>query len=324
MKSSGPTRLFFATDLHASERAFRKFVNAAKFYNVNVLVLGGDVVGKMVVPIIDLGGGRFRAEYGDQTHIVESQAALTQLQERLGLIGAYFQVMSPDEYQNLAHDSKAVHNLFQQLARERLSKWMEFAQDRLQGTGIRCFVMGGNDDAPEILQVMDDAASDVIVPCEGRVVHLDEQHSMISLGYSTPTPWHTPREISEAVMSEKIEAMLAQVADSSHCVFNLHDPPINSSLDVCAQVAEGNPPRIVLNGGKPVMHNAGSTAVRGAIEKYQPILSLHGHIHESRGTKRIGRTLCVNPGSEYAEGILRGVIVTLKDGKLQGHQLTAG
>lgn len=318
------TRLFFATDLHASERAFRKFVNAAKFYDVNVLVLGGDVVGKLVVPILRLKNGRFEARYGDQTHLVETQEDMGKLQERLGMMGFYFRVMGEDEFKTLMHNRGAIHALFQELARERLSKWIEFAEERLKGTGTQCFVIGGNDDAPEILQVLYDAKSRVMISCDERVVMLDEKHSMISLGYSTPTPWHTPREISEEVMSDKIEAMMAQVTDPSHCIFNLHDPPVNSSLDVCAQVQEGNPPRLVLKGGKPVMHNAGSKAVRRAIEKYQPMLSLHGHIHESRGTVRIGRTLCVNPGSEYGEGILRGVIATLQDGKLQGHQLTAG
>lgn len=318
------TRLFFATDLHASERAFRKFVNAAKFYDANALVLGGDVVGKMIVPILRLKNGRYQATYADQTHVAETQDALTRMQEHLGTLGAYFRVMDEDEYQTLARTRGATRDLFQTLARERLERWFAFAEERLGGTGVKCFWMGGNDDAPEILSVLRERKSDVMMPCDERVVMLDKQHSMISVGYSTPTPWHTPREISEAVMQEKIEAMMARVADPSRCIFNLHDPPINSSLDVCARVQEGTPPRLVLEGGRPVMHNAGSVSVRAAIETYQPLLSMHGHIHESRGTVRIGRTLCVNPGSEYSEGILRGLIANLENGKLKGHQLTAG
>ncbi len=317
------TRVFFATDLHGSERAFRKFVNAAKFYDVNVLVLGGDVVGKRIVPILRLKNSRYQATYGDQTHVVETEAELSKMQENLGIMGAYFCVLDEDEYAQLAYDQSAIRELFHALARDRLRRWIEFAEERLRGTGVQCLMMGGNDDAPEILSALYETKSDVMIPCEERVVMLDAQHSMISLGYSTPTPWHTPREISEAQMQEKIGAMMAQVTDPSRCVFNLHDPPFNSSLDVCARV-EGTPPRLVLKGGEPVMHNAGSTAVRDAIVSYQPIVSLHGHIHESPGTIRIGRTLCVNPGSEYAEGILRGLIANIENGKLKGHQLTAG
>jgi len=65
-------------------------------------------------------------------------------------------------------------------------------------------------------------------------------------------------------------------------------------------------------------------AVREAIEKYKPLLGLHGHIHESRGVVNIGRTLCINPGSEYGEGIIRGAIVDLAKDKVLSYQLTSG
>ncbi len=322
--SSLLTRLFFATDLHASERAFRKFINAAKFYNATVLVLGGDVVGKLVVPILRVGNGKYRATFGDQTHHVETQAELKKMQELLGMMGFYFCVMEEEEFRALSHNGNAIQKLFHDLARERLTQWIEFAEARLKETGTKCFVMGGNDDALDILQVLYDSPSDFMIPCEDRVVTLDSQHTMISLGYSMPTPWHTPREISDDALGRKIDALVKQVPDVSRCIFNLHDPPKDSSLDLCAMVEEGDPPRYILKGGQPVMHGAGSQSVRRALETYQPLASLHGHIHESPGVIRIGKTLCVNPGSEYSEGILRGVILILQDGKLRGHQLTAG
>jgi len=73
-----------------------------------------------------------------------------------------------------------------------------------------------------------------------------------------------------------------------------------------------------------VMHGAGSKSVRRAIEKYQPLLGLHGHIHESQSVAKIGKTTCINPGSEYGEGVLRGCIVILGDGKIEGYQMTRG
>jgi Icc-related predicted phosphoesterase len=76
--------------------------------------------------------------------------------------------------------------------------------------------------------------------------------------------------------------------------------------------------------GGEVTGPVGSTAVRAAIEEHQPLLSLHGHIHESGGAVRIGRTLAINAGSEYGEGVLRGVLVTVGGGKVLRYQATTG
>jgi hypothetical protein len=64
--------------------------------------------------------------------------------------------------------------------------------------------------------------------------------------------------------------------------------------------------------------------VRKAIEKFQPLLGLHGHIHESRSAEKIGRTLCVNPGSEYGEGVMRGVVIELEENKVKDYAFTQG
>jgi Icc-related predicted phosphoesterase len=72
------------------------------------------------------------------------------------------------------------------------------------------------------------------------------------------------------------------------------------------------------------MAPAGSTAVREAIEELQPLVGLHGHIHEGRGETKIGRTLCLNPGSVYSEGVLNGVLLTLADGQVRDYQFTQG
>ena len=70
----------------------------------------------------------------------------------------------------------------------------------------------------------------------------------------------------------------------------------------------------------------GSTAVRDAVQRVQPLLSLHGHIHESRGATKIGSTLALNPGSSYEEGILQAAIVNLdpKKRKVRNYQLVNG
>lgn len=325
-KGSGKTaRLFYATDVHGSERTYRKFLNAGKFYDAQVLVMGGDIIGKLAIPIIREGDGRYRATLQGNTEHMDSEDGLKALIERLGLLGFYHKVMSEEEFRALAADQAAVDALFHTLARQRLEAWIELADTRLGGTGIRCYVTGGNDDYPSVLEVMKTSASQTFIDCEDVVVNLDDDHTMISVGNSTPTPWKTPREMPDEELARIIDGMVAKVSDLHRCVFNFHDPPFDSTLDTCPELDwTTDPPTPVAKAGQIVMHGAGSKSVRKAVETHQPMLGLHGHIHESSGAVKIGRTLCINPGSEYGEGILRGALITLSSGEIKAYQLTSG
>jgi len=318
-------RLFFATDIHGSEPTFRKFINVGKFYGVDALILGGDITGKLMIPIIDLGGKRFRASLQSQIHHL-SHEDLPDFSARLGKLGFYSSVLSQDEYAQLAEDSAAVNQLYIQKAKERLVAWIRMAEERLSGSGIYCYITGGNDDPPEVLEVLNDEAKRQVIACEQKVVTLDDDgHNMISLGYSNPTPWKTPREIEEPELSRRIAEAFTGIENCERLIFNMHVPPLNSTLDLCPMLdASTDPPKVITSGGEPVMVGAGSQAVRKAIEQYQPLLSLHGHIHESRNVAKIGRTTAVNPGSEYGEGILRGIIVSLTGDKVESTQMTSG
>jgi Icc-related predicted phosphoesterase len=215
----------------------------------------------------------------------------------------------------------------QELARERLRAWIAFAEERLADTDVRVYLTGGNDDAPAVLEVLTERESDRVVACEDRVLDLDGTHTMITVGLSTPTPWDTPREASEAEIGAAIRRSAAEVPDPSRCVFNLHCPPKDSILDRCLKLRRGAPgelPKPVREGGRFVTTGGGSLAVRDAIREYQPVVSLHGHIHESPGRLRIGRSRCFNPGSEYEKGRLEGVLVQLRDGRLTAFQHTSG
>lgn len=320
-----PTRLFFATDLHGSERTFRKFVNAGKFYDVNVIVMGGDIQGKLMIPIIREGNGRHRATVQGRVEHLETEEELKALMGKLDILGFYYKVMELDEFQSLQADPDAVHALFNELARQKLINWVSLAEERLNSTGIKCFVTGGNDDEWEVLNVMKQEPTRSFFACENEMVQVDDEHTMISIGISTPTPWKTPRETSEEELGRMIDEMALKVPDMNKAIFNFHDPPKDSTLDTCPMLDwDKDPPEQIIKGGQPVMHGAGSSAVREAIEKYKPMLGLHGHIHESQSVARIGRTTCINPGSEYAEGILRGCLVTFVDGEVQGYQMTSG
>jgi uncharacterized protein len=148
---------------------------------------------------------------------------------------------------------------------------------------------------------------------------------MISLGWSNPTPWDTPRETDEDHLSTMLEEAIAPLEDPQAAIFNIHVPPKDSTLDSCPKLDTSVwPPAPVLHAGEPEMHGAGSSAVAEAIRRHQPLLSLHGHIHESSAVNRIGRTICINPGSEYQDAALLGAIVALTPGKVVHYQLTRG
>ena len=319
------TKLFFATDLHGSERTFRKFINAGKFYDVNVIVMGGDIQGKLMIPIIREENGHHRATVQGRVEHLETEEDLKNLMGKLDILGFYYKVMEADEFQSLQANPDAVHALFNELAKQKLVNWVNLAEERLNGTGIKCFVTGGNDDEWEVLNVMKREDAKSFFACENEMVHIDDEHTMISIGISTPTPWKTPREVPEEELSVMIDEMAAKVPDMNKAIFNFHDPPKDSTLDTCPMLDwDKDPPEQIIKGGQPVMHGAGSRSVREAIEKYKPMLGLHGHIHESQSVAKLGRTTCINPGSEYAEGILRGCIVTFVDGEVQGYQMTSG
>jgi Icc-related predicted phosphoesterase len=319
------TTVFYATDVHGSERTWRKFLNAAAFYKADVLVMGGDVMGKLTIPIIREPGGTHRATIHGRVERLESDEAVARTRERIANLGFYEVLVDEDEYRAIRDDPAAIDELWRRLATERLQRWIDMAEDRLGPSGIRCYVSGGNDDLTDVMAALPASGTRSFVGCEGRIVPLDDEHPMISLPYVNPTPWQTPREAPEERLAEMIEETVAGLADPSRAIFNFHAPPVDSTLDTCPMLdASTDPPSQIVRGGQPVLYGAGSTAVRRALETHQPLLGLHGHIHESQSAARIGRTQCINPGSEYGEGVLRGCLITLGDGRVTGFQMTAG
>jgi uncharacterized protein len=318
------TRVFFATDLHASTRTFRKFLNAASAYDAQVLVLGGDVCGKVLTPIVRRPDGKHELQLHAEHRLVASERDLEKTVEALETQGHYYTFLSPEEYARIAGDESEIEALFTRLARERLASWREEAERRLAPLGVRCFVTGGNDDRPDALAALD-GDDGAMLFCEGRVTPIDDEHVMVSCGYSNPTPWDTPREVSEERLAAIIAEAVAGVDDFRNVVFNFHPPPHDSTLDLCPALdTSTDPPSPIFRGGQTIFAPAGSTAVREAIERHQPLLGLHGHIHEARGAVHVGRSLCVNPGSEYGEGYLRGCLVNLVDGEVLSYQMTSG
>jgi len=324
---SRPTRIFFAADIHGSEPTFRKFLAAGRFYDCDALVFGGDLMGKVLVPIVRE-GDTYRAHFQDRDHVLEGDGELAAFQRSLELPGFYWDVVDRDRYLALKADPLAVKGRFHERATERLRAWIALAQERLAGTGTRLYLTGGNDDEPSVLEAIDGLSTEHVVACEGELIELDREHTMITVGLSTYTPWDTPREASEDEIAAAIETEVTKVPDIGRCVFNLHCPPKDTPIDTCLKleepVAPGRLPKPVRQAGRFVTTGGGSRAVRDAIERYQPLVGLHGHIHESGGRFRLGRTQCFNPGSEYVQGTLQSWMVALRAGRMSAYQHTAG
>lgn len=314
------TKVFFCTDIHGSTVCFRKFVNASQFYGARILILGGDVTGKMVVPIARQPSGDYVTTFsGGDVHLetAEDVAAFT---KRVSNMGFYPKVMDEGDFVALKESPEAQEELFRELIRERLEEWISYTEDKLAGTDIEVYAAPGNDDFFEVDDIL--ASSERIVLLEMQVHHLTPEHEILTTAWTNQTPWNTERECSEEELGERLETMIDKVENMETCIFNTHCPPHNARIDMCPELDDEF--RVVYKMGNPVFAPAGSTAVRDAIERHEPILGLHGHIHEGRGEASIGRTLCLNPGSVYSEGILNGVLVTLANGKVRDYQFTQG
>jgi Icc-related predicted phosphoesterase len=314
-------RIYYCSDIHASRKCWKKFLAAAKFYEADVIIVGGDITGKFIVPILRQPRGHSTAKFLGVERRIETPEDMARLKTRIADTGQYSMEMTPDEQAWYAEDQGRVDELFRQLVLERVEDWLAEADDKLSGTAVRCFVSGANDDFLEV----DDAlrTSDVIEDPNGTAIELGDGYEILGMGYGNPTPWPCPRDIPEDQLAARIDEAAAKVADPGKTIFSLHVPPIGTGLDLAPRLDENL--QMVVTAAGPEMIPVGSTATRDAILKYRPLLGLHGHIHESKGIKNLGGVPVANPGSEYGEGILDGLLIDLHPKKgLRGIQLVTG
>ncbi len=312
-------RLFFATDVHGSETCWRKFLNSGKHYGVDAIVLGGDMTGKALVPVVRDGGDRWHSSLLEVRETLAGEEEVARFEEAVSRRGYYPFRTTPDELRELEASEERWHTLFHERMLATVERWMALADERLDGTGIDCFVCPGNDDQLEVDEIV--SAAKHVRLAEGRAVEIDG-FQMASTGWSNPTPWKTYREEDEPELAKRIDDVVSQVsAPPERTIFSFHCPPMASGLDDAPELTAELDLR---NAGRSTVP-VGSSAVRDAIVEHQPALSLHGHIHESRGSTRLGRTLCINPGSSYEQGQLLGAVVELDGGKkVKKFVLTSG
>jgi Icc-related predicted phosphoesterase len=316
-------RVLYAADMHGSEQVWRKFINGAQFYGADVLILGGDLTGKVLTPIVEEKPGRHVAQVFGKLERVKKERDLEELEKRLRFNGYYPYRCDADEYRRISEDEPYRMDVMRRLMAETVSRWVAVADEKLAGTTVHVYGQPGNDDESEIDTALN---GEHVTNVEGQVVRVGE-YQLLSSAWGNRSPWDTPREKDEDDLLEHFEAIASALEPGVPTIFNLHIPPYETGLDTGPEIAgKDEQGQVILkkHGGVVAEAPVGSKAVRALIEKYQPVLSLHSHIHESKNTAYLGRSLCINPGADYQDGVLCAALVELKGDEIATHQLVSG
>ena len=311
--------IFFATDIHGSEVCWRKFLNAGTFHKADVLVMGGDMTGKAMVPIVSRTVG-WDLRLQDQDYVLSTEDEVKAMEKRIADRGYYPIRLTRDEVAAWEADPALVDARFKAEMVGMVERWMALADERLKGTGIRCVVSPANDDIFELDPIIE--AAELVDLGEGNTIELDG-FTMVSTGWANPTPWNTFRELPEdrapdADRRARSPTSPTRTARSStsmrrRTARTSTTPP--SSTPTCATC-------------RAARRSCRSVRTRCATRSSSTgrSLSLHGHIHEGRGAVKIGATLAVNPGSTYEDGVLQAAIVDLdsKKGEVKRYLLING
>jgi Icc-related predicted phosphoesterase len=317
-KKETSTRILFATDMHGSEGVWRKFLNASAMLKVNVAICGGDLTGKMIVPVVQKKDGKCDYYHMGKTHTIDSSQAEKAMKDIRG-IGYYPYLTDEETYDEMVKNPKKVDEVFYEVMVSTLKSWLDLIPQKVTSE-TRVVVCPGNDDRTLVDDIVNN--HEHVINGEGKIIQVDDSHEMVSCGWVNPSPWKTAREEEDDKLEERLEKYISQAKNVESAIFNFHAPPYQTRLDEAPLLDDDLNP--IIQGGSVVMVPVGSKAVKKMIEKYQPFLGLHGHIHESSGSMKIGRTHCVNPGSEYAEGILRAFLIEFKGEKIQKLQRIEG
>lgn len=317
----GRFRILFVSDLHGSEVCFRKFLNSTTVYHPDVLVYGGDIMGKMLVPIFPEEGDGYRWFPNDRTAAHIRPEELPEVQRAIADQGRYSAVMTPDEWRDLSKRPDAMNDLFMDLAHKRVRAWMQLVEERLAPKGIPLVMNVGNDDTDEVLDLLKrEGPKNLLIP-EGQVVRVGP-YEIYGCGYANMTPWHCPRDLEEPELQQFLDKTSPQIDSPRRTILDVHAPPIDTSLDLAPELDENFKPKTVR--GEIILGHVGSTSVRALIESLHPLVGLHGHIHEAKGIDEVAGTPVYNPGSSYFSGNLQGLLLDLHGAEITGHLFVTG
>jgi uncharacterized protein len=297
-------------------------LSGARVYKADLLILGGDITGKVLIPMTKLEDGTYKTVFVGKEHHLKTPEELQRLEQIIADSGSYYFHTTKTEQEAIDSSQELQDKLFMEAMKSRLAGWVSYGEKFLKENQAMLYFSGGNDDFQEVLDHVED--TEHIKNTDDKVVQLESGHELASLGWSNMTPWKCPRDTTEEDLQKRIDKLTSGIGDLSKAIFNFHVPPVDSGLDTAIKLDDSvYPPQPIIKSGEPMKFGAGSQSVRKTIEQKQPLMDLCGHIHESRGITRIGKTVVINPGSEYGEGILKGVIVNFKDKKILSWQLVS-
>jgi Icc-related predicted phosphoesterase len=281
-------------------------VRVHEAYKCDIVMMCGDLTGKAVVPIVEEKPGLWWSSPWGSKEKYKSEKDLDRAKQIYEKRGFYWFFTTEPELEELQAKPEKVTALFQELMIKRMKEWIALIEEKVP-SDVMVVVSPGNDDALDIDELI--KASDRIIFPLNQVVDLDDTYQMITNEWVNSTPWDTPRECPEDELLEKLQKEFSRVESYETLVCNFHAPPYGTVIDLAPKLDEKA--QVKVRYGSPEMVPVGSKSVRQVMEEYQPLLGLHGHIHESAGLELIGRTLCVNPGSSYTQGMLSAFVIDL-------------
>jgi Icc-related predicted phosphoesterase len=318
--SSKITRVLYGSDFHGSDIVYRKFLSAGLQYKANILIVGGDVTGKAMIPMIHQGKGLYQSYLFGKEYCSISAEELEKTKRDIANVGFYPILLEKDEAEELENSPEKMAIRFEHEMCQRVREWMALAEEKLTPQNMTLYFMAGNDD----LSSIDDAIAEFkhIRNPDMNHFEIDGGYEIVGCSSANMTPWKCARDLEEPDLEAKLDKLTGMIERPESTIAVLHVPPYQSGLDTCPELDKNL--KIITEGGQVVMKSAGSPAVKAWIEKVQPMLTLHGHIHESPGHVHIGRTLAINAGSEYAEAIMKAAIINLEGQKVKGHLMISG
>jgi Icc-related predicted phosphoesterase len=317
----GRFRVYFVSDLHGSDVCFRKFLNSTQVYRPDLLVYGGDVMGKTMVPLFPDEKDGYRWYPDGRSARRFSSAELPTVERTIADKGRYSLVVSPEEWRRLQGSPERLEALFHERAHARVRGWLDLVRERIAPTGLPVILNVGNDDTDEVLELIrSEAPPNLLVP-EGRIVRAGP-YEIFGCGYANMTPWRCPRDLEEEELRKILDRTSGEIDRPRRTILDIHAPPFDTALDLAPELDAELKPKTAA--GEMLMHHVGSPSVRELIERVRPIVSLHGHIHESKAVDRVGDTPVYNPGSAYYSGRLQGLLVDLDGDRVVSHLFVTG
>ncbi len=302
--------IFFTASIQGSEQCWRKLLNAAHLFDIDTLIVSGNLLGSNLQPIVEDKGNTFHLEFDNTVIRLKGRQQVIQYEENLRLMGRYPCRLSPEEARKLGHSPALRQKRLETEAKRSLQRWLEMADRRLAGKRRNLILVPGRNDPPFVEAII--RASSTAVWSPEDITPLTPHHNMISDS-------QTPVCSSAEGLLHYLQNLVHGLEDIHNAVFNFHMPPTDSGLPSACRITRSS---AADRENHPDLSSG--SVVRRLIETYQPLLSLHGSPCRANTFTNIGRTLCCTPGNACSEGLLSGFMITLDKSQIIDFQPIQG